>query len=289
MKVRKAVIPAAGFGTRFLPATKATPKEMLNIVDKPAIQYVVEEALLSGIEEILIITTRNKTAIENHFDTSPELDNILRDQGKMDLLKISKDVSTMANISYKRQKDVKGLGAAVLEAKTFIGDEPFAVLLADDIIVSEIPALKQLIKIYNNRPGTILGVQSVPPKDVCKYGIISGEILDDRLYKVSGMIEKPSIEEAPTSVAALGRYVLSPNIFEVLEKIEPGKNGEIQLTDALLELSKSEEVYAYDFQGTRYDTGSKLGYLKASVALGLKHPEVSGEFKAYLKAIAQEF
>lgn len=287
MKVRKAIIPAAGYGTRFLPVTKAQPKEMLNIVDKPAIQYIVEEAVASGIEEILIITTRNKASIENHFDTSPELNNMLASKGKTELLKISEDVSNIADIYFKRQKEMKGLGHAVLQAKAFVGDEPFAVLLGDDIVYNEKPCLQQLIDVYNEKNGSVLGVQSVPKQDVSKYGIIEGDQLDERTYKVSSMVEKPSIEEAPTNVAALGRYVLTPKVFELLEQTEPGKGGEIQLTDALLQLAKVESMYAYDFEGIRYDTGDKFGYLKATVEYAMRHQEVNEQFKAYIKSLGQ--
>jgi len=287
MKVRKAIIPAAGYGTRFLPATKAQPKEMLTIVDKPAIQYIVEEALESGIEEILIITSRNKASIENHFDVSPELEDMLRAKGKIELLKISENVSNMTDIHFKRQKAMKGLGHAVLQAKTFVGDEPFAVLLGDDIVAHEVPCLKQLMNVYDETNGSVLGVQTVLPKDVSKYGIIAGNQIKDRTYEVEDLIEKPSIEEAPTNVAILGRYILSPSIFTILETTKPGKGGEIQLTDALIELAHKEPMYAYDFEGIRYDTGDKFGFLKATVEFALKHPEVQEQFKDYLKSMTK--
>lgn len=286
-KVRKAIIPAAGLGTRFLPATKAQAKEMLPIVDKPAIQYIVEEALKSGIEEILIINGRNKESIENHFDKSYELENELRTRGKSELLKISEDISNMANIHFIRQKEAKGLGHAVLCAKTFVGDEPFAVLLGDDIVDNDYPCLKQLIDVYEKYGGSVLGVQTVDQSQVNKYGIIDGKSIEDRTYKVKTMVEKPKIEEAPSNVAVLGRYVISPEIFEILEKTEPGVGGEIQLTDALKKLAKNEIMYAYDFKGTRYDTGDKLGYLKATVEYALKHNEVKDGFKDYLKEIVK--
>lgn len=287
MRVRKAIIPAAGYGTRFLPVTKAMPKEMLNIVDKPAIQYIVEEAVASGIEEILIITTRNKASIENHFDATPELDHMLESKGKTELLKISKDVTDIANIYFKRQKEMKGLGHAVLQAKAFVGNEPFAILLGDDIVYNEKPCLKQLIEVFEDKEASVLGVQSVNREDVSKYGIVDGEKISDRTYTVEGMIEKPSIEEAPTTVAALGRYVLTPGIFDILETTPPGKGGEIQLTDGLLELAKKESMYAYDFEGIRYDTGDKLGYLKATVEYAFRHEGVKDGFKAYLKDIIE--
>jgi len=287
MRVRKAIIPAAGYGTRFLPVTKAMPKEMLNIVDKPAIQYIVEEAVASGIEEILIITTRNKASIENHFDATPELDHMLESKGKTDLLKISKDVTDIANVYFKRQKEMKGLGHAVLQARAFVGDEPFAILLGDDIVYNETPALRQLIEVYEAKDASVLGVQSVKKEDVSKYGIVDGEKIGDRTYTVEGMIEKPSVEEAPTTVAALGRYVLTPGIFDILETTPPGKGGEIQLTDGLIELAKKESMYAYDFEGIRYDTGDKLGYLKATVEYAFRHEGVKDGFKAYLKEIIE--
>ncbi|MGB3368817.1 MAG: UTP--glucose-1-phosphate uridylyltransferase GalU [Acidaminobacteraceae bacterium] len=282
-KVRKAIIPAAGFGTRFLPATKAQAKEMMPIVDKPAIQYIVEEAINSGIEEILIINGRNKESIVNHFDKSYELEAVLREKGKTDLLKITEDISSMANVHFVRQKEARGLGHAVLCAKAFIGDEPFAVLLGDDIVDSEIPCLKQLINVYDEFGGSVLGVQSVDPSQVDKYGIIDGNMIKDKTYRVKTMVEKPDIGKAPTNVAVLGRYVISPEIFGILEKTEPGKGGEIQLTDALKVLAKQEIMYAYDFDGTRYDTGDKLGYLKATVEFALKHKDVKDGFRDYLK------
>lgn len=283
MKIRKAVIPAAGYGTRFLPTTKATAKEMINIVDKPAIQYIVEEAVNSGIEEILIITSRNKSAIENHFDVAPELEEALKVQGKDTLLKIVQATSDLADIYYKRQQHMKGLGHAILQAKSFVGDEPFAVLLGDDIVDHEKPCLQQLIDFYLEHHGNILGVQKVPGEDVSKYGIVSVRHIKERAYEVSDLIEKPSPEEAPSDLAVLGRYILSPTIFSILEQTDPGKNGEIQLTDALDLLAKKEPMYAYDFEGNRYDTGQKLGYLKATVDLALKHPQVKDAFEAFLK------
>ena len=289
MRVRKAIIPAAGYGTRFLPVTKALPKEMLNIVDKPAIQYIVEEAVASGIEEILIITTRNKSSIENHFDATPELDHMLEIKGKDELLAISRGVTDIGDIYFKRQKEMKGLGHAVLQAKAFIGDEPFAVLLGDDIVYHEKPCLKQLIDVFNEKQASVLGVQSVKIEDVSKYGIVDGLKITDRLYTVNGMIEKPSIEEAPTTVAALGRYVLTPAIFDILETTKPGKGGEIQLTDGLIELAQKEEMFAYEFEGVRYDTGDKLGYLKATCEYALRHSELNQSFKEYIKELADTF
>ncbi|MFS8541289.1 MAG: UTP--glucose-1-phosphate uridylyltransferase GalU, partial [Tissierellales bacterium] len=242
MRVKKAVIPAAGFGTRFLPYTKAQPKEMLPIVDKPTLQFIIEEAIESGIEEILIITGRNKTSIENHFDRSIELELELERKGKTDLLREIRKISNMVNIHYIRQKEPLGLGHAIYCAKSFIGNEPFAVLLGDDIVYSEKPCLKQLIEIFNVYQTTILGVQQVPNEDVYKYGIISGKYLDNNVYKVKDMVEKPAVGKAPSNVAILGRYIITPSIFGILEKTKPGKNGEIQLTDALRELVKSEDM-----------------------------------------------
>jgi len=261
MKVRKAVIPAAGLGTRFLPATKAQPKEMLPIVDKPTLQYIIEEAIESGIEEILIITGRNKTSIENHFDKSIELELELEKSGKFDLLEEVRKISDMVNIHYIRQKEPKGLGHAIYCARSFIGNEPFAVLLGDDIVYSEIPCLKQLIDCYDKYKTTILGVQEVPDEDVTKYGIVDGKSIDNKTYLVNDLVEKPSVDEKPSNIAILGRYIINPEIFEILEHTKPGKGGEIQLTDALKVLAQREAMYAYIFDGRRYDVGNKLGFL----------------------------
>ncbi len=290
-KVRKAVIPAAGFGTRFLPATKAQPKEMLPIVDKPTIQYIIEEAIDSGIEEILIVTGKYKRSIEDHFDKSFELEYDLKSKGKDDLLKIVEDVSNLANIHYIRQKEQLGLGHAIYCAKTFVGDEPFAVLLGDDIVVNkDKPCLKQLIECYNEKQNTVLGVQKVDESQVDKYGIVSVDELnvDGRVYGVTGLTEKPSIEDAKSNIAILGRYVLDPQIFDALENTERGKGGEIQLTDALINLSKTNEIYAYDFEGKRYDAGDKLGYLQATVEFALERDEVKTEFAKYLKDLVSK-
>lgn len=285
-KVRKAVIPAAGFGTRFLPATKAQPKEMIPIVDKPTIQYNVEELIDAGIEEILIITSRNKDSIIDHFDYSPELESALKKKGKNDLLKISEEISQMIDIHFIRQKEAKGLGHAILYAKTFVGNEPFAVLLGDDVVFSDQPCIGQLIDVYNKYESSVLGVQKVKKENVNKYGIIEGDLIDERTYRVHGMIEKPSIEEAPTNVAILGRYVLTPEIFNVLEETGKGKGGEIQLTDGILKLGDTQKIYAYDFIGRRYDAGNKLGFMEASVEYALRHDEIKDDFKAYLKVLA---
>ena len=279
-KIRKAVIPAAGYGTRFLPATKATPKEMLPIVDKPTIQYLVEEALASGIEEILIVSGHGKRAIEDHFDSAPTLEAELKKKGKLDLLKMVQD--TANNI---RQRYMRGLGDAILCAKAFMGDEPFAVLLGDDVVYNpEKPALRQLIDVYDRTGGSVLGCQMVPDEKVSSYGIVAGDKTDDpRLMRVRDMIEKPSLEEAPSRMAVLGRYIIRPEIFGILEHTEPGKGGEIQLTDALKELARQQAVYAYDFEGKRYDLGDKLGFLKATVEFALRREDLGTPFKKYLK------
>jgi len=282
VKVRKAVIPAAGLGTRFLPATKAQPKEMLPIVDKPTIQYIIEEAVASGIEEILVITGRNKRAIEDHFDKSVELEKELENSGKEELLQMAQEISNMANIYYIRQKEPKGLGHAISCARTFVGREPFAVMLGDDVVDSEVPCLKQLIECYNEYKTSILGVQPVLEEDVSKYGIIKGMHIEDRVYKVKDLVEKPKVEEAPSNIAILGRYIITPQIFDILSETKPGKGGEIQLTDALRTLIQHEAMYAYSFEGRRYDVGDKLGFLQASVEFALKREDLKYPFMKYL-------
>ena len=284
MKVKKAIIPAAGLGTRFLPATKAQPKEMLPVVDKPTIQYIVEEAIASGIEEILIITGRNKKSIEDHFDKSIELELELEKSGKSELLELVRDISDMVDIHYIRQKEPRGLGHAIHCAKTFVGNEPFAVLLGDDIVDSETPCLKQLIDCYSEYKTTILGVQTVAKENVSKYGIVDGIHVEDRVYKVKDLVEKPGIEEAPSNVAILGRYIITPEIFNILENTKPGKGGEIQLTDALKTLISTEAMYAYNFEGKRYDVGDKLGFLQATIEFALKKDELREEFVNYLNS-----
>lgn len=283
-KIRKAVIPAAGFGTRFLPATKATPKEMLPIVDKPTIQYIVEEALQSGIEEILIISGHAKRAIEDHFDTNPGLEMHLESHGQESLLKMVRSISEI-NIHYIRQKHMRGLGDAILCARSFIDDEPFAVLLGDDVVYNETnPALRQMIDIYNDLGATILGCQEVPLEKVSSYGIVAGVPVEGKnVLRVTNMIEKPSIEEAPSRTAVLGRYIITPDVFEVLARTEPGKGGEIQLTDAIQTMASREAVYAYCFKGKRYDVGDKLGFLKATVEYALRRPDLGEPFRQYLK------
>ena len=285
-KIRKAIIPAAGLGTRFLPATKAQPKEMLPIVDKPTIQYIIEEAVASGIEEILIITGRSKKCIEDHFDKSVELELELGKSGKEEMLKMVREISDMVDIHFIRQKEPKGLGHAISCAKTFVGNEPFAVLLGDDIVYNEgKPCLKQLIDCYDEYKTSVLGVQTVEAKDVNKYGIVNGIHIEDRVYKVKGLVEKPPVEEAPSNVAILGRYIITPQIFKILEETKPGKGGEIQLTDALLNLISEEAMYAYDFEGTRYDVGDKLGFLKATVEYALRREDLRDGFVEYLNTL----
>ncbi len=284
-KIRKAIIPAAGLGTRFLPATKAQPKEMLPIVDKPTIQYIIEEAVASGIEEILIITGRNKKSIEDHFDKSVELEMELEKAGKQEMLELVRGISDMVDIHYIRQKEPRGLGHAIHCAKSFVGNEPFAVMLGDDVVDSEVPCLKQLIDCFNEYKTTILGVQTVDPKNVDKYGIVDGLHIEDRVYKVKRLVEKPSVDEAPSNVAILGRYIITPQIFEILENTAPGKGNEIQLTDALETLIKNEAMYAYDFEGRRYDVGDKLGFLQATVEYALRKEELRDGFIEYLKTI----
>ena len=289
-KIRKAVIPAAGFGTRFLPETKAMPKEMLPIVDKPTIQYIVEEIKASGIEQILIISGHAKRAIEDHFDSSPELEQHLYESGKMDLLKEVRQVASV-KIHYTRQLYMRGLGDAILCAKEFMDGEPFGVILGDDVVYngSGEPALKQLISQYDKTGGTIIGCQLVRPEQVSSYGIINGTPTENPdLLKVKNMIEKPSIEEAPSRFAALGRYVITPEVFKILEQTKPGKGGEIQLTDALRVMAKNGNVYAYNFKGKRYDTGNKLGYLKATVEFALRRDDIGPEFRQYLKSLLMD-
>ena len=283
MKVRKAVIPAAGLGTRFLPATKAMPKEMLPIVDKPTIQYIIEEAIESGIEEILIITGKSKRAIEDHFDRSCELELELEKKNNVELLSIVKDVSNMADVHYIRQKEAKGLGHAIYCARTFVGNEPFAVMLGDDVVYNDgLPCLKQLINVYDQYQASVLGVQTVKREDVSKYGIIDCSQLQERIYSVRNLIEKPSSDEAPSNIAILGRYIISPKIFDILAETKPGKGGEVQLTDALKDLALFENIYAYDFMGKRYDVGNKLGFLEATVETALRRDDLKDDFLNYL-------
>ena len=284
--IRKAIIPAEGLGTRFLPATKAQPKEMLPIVDKPTLQYIIEEAIESGIEEILIITGRNKKSIEDHFDRSVELELELEHKGKVEMLEMVKSISNMVDIHFIRQKEPKGLGHAIYCAKSFVGNEPFAVMLGDDIVYNEgKPCLRQLMDCYDEYKTSVLGVQTVLDGDVDKYGIVDGLKIEGNVTKVKGLVEKPSVDEAPSNMAILGRYIITPSIFEILERTKPGKGGEIQLTDALLELMSEEAIYAYNFEGRRYDVGDKLGFLEATVEYALRKPELKDAFIEYLKSI----
>lgn len=287
MKIRKAIIPAAGFGTRLLPATKAQPKEMLPIVDKPAIQYIVEEAMASGIEEIIIVTGKGKRSIEDHFDYAFELEQTLLNKGKIDLLHKVQHATNLANIHYVRQKIPKGLGHAVWCAKNFIGNEPFAVLLGDDIVQSNVPCLKQLMHVYEETNSTVVGVQRVPWKDTSRYGIIEPESANGRQYKVRSLIEKPDQENSPSNLAIIGRYILTPAIFSFLEKHEIGAGGEIQLTDAIQKLTDIQEVFAYEFEGKRYDVGEKKGFVETNIDFSLLDEEIRDELMTYLRKITQ--
>jgi UTP--glucose-1-phosphate uridylyltransferase len=283
MMVKKAVLPAAGFGTRFLPATKAIPKELLPIVDKPTIQYIMEEVVTAGLEEVILITGREKGSIEDHFDTSSELENHLRKKGRKDLLKIVQGISEMVTLVSVRQKEPLGLGHAILCAKKIVDKEPFAVLLGDDLIDAQIPCIQQMIDMYQKINGALIALQKVPKEETHQYGIIKGRRVGDRIYRVEEMVEKPEKGEAPSNLAIIGRYILPPQIFGVLEKVSPDKKGEIQLTDGLKELNKKVPVFGYEFVGNRYDAGDKLGYLQANLSYGLKHPEIGPKLKRFLK------
>ena len=286
-QVRKVVFPAGGLGTRFLPATKVIPKEMLALVDKPIIQYGVEEALASGIEHIIIITGRGKGTMEDHFDHSFELDATLERRGKQDLLAVSRSVSTLARISYVRQREPLGLGHAVLCAKELVGDEPFAVILPDDVIDAETPCLKQMIDVFNQRGGSVLATQTVDGPGISAYGVLAGspDPADSRIYNCTGMVEKPKFEDAPSKQAIIGRYVLTPRIFELLKQTPPGAGGEIQLTDGIKALLKQEKVFGYTFEGRRFDAGDKFGMLQATVEFALKRPDLGPKFREYLKGL----
>jgi len=290
-KVKKAIIPAAGWGTRFLPATKAQPKEMLPIVDKPAIQYTVEEAVASGIEDIIIVTGRNKRAIEDHFDRATELEMVLKEKGQHDLLNLIEDISNLVDIHYVRQKEALGLGHAIYCARKFIGDEPFAVLLGDDLIDAEVPCLRQLMDIYDQYQASVLAVQEVRREDVSRYGIVKPMTGDDtagkNYFRVEDLVEKPAVDEAPSNFAVIGRYIINPEVFEILGRIKPGAGGEIQLTDALGELVKTQPIYACVFNGERYDVGDKLGFLEATVMYALANPELGPEFRKFLKNLTK--
>ncbi len=285
MKVRKALFPAAGLGTRFLPITKAIPKEMLPLVDKPLIQYCVEEAIASDIEEIIIVTGMGKTAIEDHFDTSFQLEWVLKEKGKDDLLKVVRDVSNLVHFSYTRQKEAKGLGHAVLCGRNLIGSEPFAVFLGDDIIDAEVPCMRQMIDVYDEKGCSVLAVKRVPGKDVSSYGIIKGREVARGLYEVMDLVEKPSVNEAPSDLAIIGRYLLTPEIFDCIESTPPGRGGEMQLTDAIGELLKHQRVYALEFDGERFDAGDKLGFIKANIAFALKRPDLRDGLSRFIKML----
>lgn len=287
-KVRKAVFPAAGLGTRFLPATKSSPKEMLALVDKPLIQYVVEEAVASGIESVIIVTGRGKAAIEDHFDVSFELEKLLDERGKAAELKAMRAISEMARVSYVRQKEALGLGHAVLQARDLVGDEPFAVMLSDDIIDSRTPALKQLLDVYEKYDAPVVAVFEVAGEAISRFGVIDGEEVEPGVYRIKDMVEKPKLADAPSDLAIIGRYVLTPDIFAEIEQTQPGAIGEIQITDAMRSLLKRRPFYAVRFEGTRYDAGDKLGFLIATVAFALKHPELAEDFKKYLKTATAE-
>lgn len=284
-KIKKAIIPAAGLGTRFLPATKAMPKEMLPILDKPTIQYIVEEAARAGIEDIIIVTGKHKRAIEDHFDIQKELETTLYEKGKLELLDRVQYSTELANIFYVRQKEQKGLGHAIYTAKQFIGNEPFAVLLGDDIVESDNPAIKQLMEQYEATGKSVIGVQTVPETETHRYGIIEPKSQDERLYEVNRFVEKPEQGTAPSNLAIMGRYVLSPRIFDYLETQTEGSGGEIQLTDAIERLNKDDKVYAYDFEGQRYDVGEKIGFVKTTIEYALKDEEMRDEILRYLQSL----
>ncbi|XZF76216.1 UTP--glucose-1-phosphate uridylyltransferase GalU [Bacillus sp. AL-1R] len=288
MKIKKAIIPAAGLGTRFLPATKAMPKEMLPIVDKPTIQYIVEEAIESGIEDIIIVTGKGKRAIEDHFDHSFELEQNLLEKGKFELLSEVQKSSKMVDIHYIRQKEPKGLGHAIWCARKFIGDEPFAVLLGDDIVKADRPCLMQMIDQYNRYNASILGVQTVNENEVSRYGIVDGSLVDNQFYNVHNLVEKPNQDDAPSNLAILGRYILTPRIFEILSSQKAGAGNEIQLTDAIAELNKYEAVYAYEFEGTRYDVGEKLGYIKTTLEFALNREDLRNSVLDYLTELMKK-
>jgi UTP--glucose-1-phosphate uridylyltransferase len=286
MRIRKAIIPAAGMGTRFLPATKAMPKEMLPIIDKPGIQYIVEEAVASGIEDILIVTGKGKRAIEDHFDSSYELEQSLLLHGKLDLLSEVQKATDLIDIHYIRQKEPRGLGHAIWCARKFIGNEPFAVLLGDDIVQSEVPCLQQMMDVYDKVQGSVLAVKQVPFDEISRYGIVDPDLVGgygDRIIKVRGVVEKPASDRAPSDIAIMGRYILTPAIFDILETQDVGAGGEIQLTDAIFRLMRDESVYAYQFEGKRYDTGDKLGYLKTIIDFALERPDLKDDVRRYLE------
>lgn len=287
MKVKKAVILAAGLGTRFLPITKSMPKEMLPLIDKPVIHYVVDEAIASGIDDIIIITGRGKRAVEDYFDASPELEMHLMKSGKNDLLKLVKDISSLADIHYIRQKEPKGLGDAVSRAEKHVGEEPFAVLLGDDIIKSNKPGLQQLIDAFNRYRCSVIGVEEIPKEKISRYGIIRGRKLEDSLYLVEDIIEKPTVKEAPSNIGTVGRYIFTPEIFDCIKQTSTGVDNEIQLTDAIRILKESQKVYAWKFEGIRYDTGDKVGYIQAIIDFALSNNEMGKPILDYLKKVSQ--
>lgn len=288
MKVKKAVFPVAGLGTRFLPATKAVPKELLPIVDIPTVQYVVQEAVESGIKEVIFVTGRGKDSIQDHFDLAPELERMLEERGQTETLQALRRIAEMTEVVTVRQKRPLGLGHAVLCARDLVGDEPFAVLLADDIIDSQVPCLQQLLDVFEEKQESVIALLRVPQEEVHRYGIIKGEETAPRQYTIQGMIEKPAPDVAPSQLAIIGRYVLRPEIFALLEKVSPGKGGEIQLTDGLLQLAQQREVYGYEFVGERYDVGDKLGFVRATVAYALKRPELEGKVREYLQTVVSK-
>ncbi|MFC0216466.1 UTP--glucose-1-phosphate uridylyltransferase GalU [Paenibacillus chartarius] len=288
MKVRKAIIPAAGLGTRFLPATKAMPKEMLPIVDKPTIQYIVEEAVESGIEDIIIVTGKGKRSIEDHFDNSFELEQNLLEKKKFELLSEVQKSSNMVDVHYIRQKEPRGLGHAIWCARKFIGDEPFAVLLGDDIVTAKKPCLMQMIEQYDRYRASIIGVKHVPDEEVSRYGIVAGKKIDERLHNVTNLVEKPKLEAAPSNLAIMGRYILSPRIFDVLASQQPGAGGEIQLTDAIAELNRREAVYACEFEGTRYDVGEKMGFIQTTIEFALQREDLRDSLLEYMESVVSK-
>jgi UTP--glucose-1-phosphate uridylyltransferase len=290
MRVRKAVFPAAGLGTRFLPATKAQPKEMLPLVDKPIIQYGVEEALAAGCDQIIIVTGRGKTAIEDHFDQSYELESLLQAKGKTDLLKIVREISDMIHLAYVRQKEALGLGHAVLMARELVGNEPFAVLLADDVVDARVPCLKQMMDVFNETQCSVIATERVEGKAISSYGVLDVKPVEsrfgDRVFEIKNMVEKPKAEEAPSNLAIIGRYILTPAVFDMLSQTQAGTGGELQLTDGMRALLKEEKMFAYVFEGRRHDTGDKLGFLKATVEFALKRPDLGTDFREYLKHLS---
>lgn len=285
MKIKKAVIPVAGLGTRFLPATKTVPKELLPIVDTPAIQYVVQEAVDSGISEVIFVTGRNKDSIEDHFDENPELEQVLDERGQTETVQSLRRIAEMIEVVSVRQKRPLGLGHAVLCARDLVGDEPFAVLLSDDLIDSSVPCLRQLLEVFENKKESVIALRRVPDHEVQRYGIVQGKQLSNRLYEVDDMVEKPHPDEAPSRLAIIGRYILQPKIFSLLEKVTPGRGGEIQLTDAIAQLARQKKVYGYEFEGEHYDIGDKLGFVRATIAYALKRPELKEAVKEYLRTV----